>query len=113
MKRPKRLTAAAGALAARRLVRAENEQVPRFIPPSDLTALDPVWTSVYVTRNHGHPVFDTLYGQGSSFRVQPRMIKGAVTEQAGHIWRLRLRDGLLFHNNTPVLVRDCVASIRR
>jgi peptide/nickel transport system substrate-binding protein len=113
VKRRSFLKLAAGALAAPGLVRAEGESVLRFIPQSDLTALDPVWTSVYVTRNHGYLVFDTLYGQDSSFRVQPQMVEGAVTEQDGLVWRLKLREGLLFHDGAPVLARDCVASIRR
>jgi peptide/nickel transport system substrate-binding protein len=87
--------------------------VLRFIPQADLTALDPVWTSVYVTRNHGYLVFDTLYGQDSSYAVTPQMVEGATTGQDGRLWRLRLREGLLFHDGTPVLARDCVASIRR
>ncbi len=85
----------------------------RFIPQADLAALDPVWTSVYVTRNHGYMVFDTLYGQDSALRTQPQMVEGATTERDGLEWRLRLRDGLRFHDGTPVLARDCVASIRR
>jgi peptide/nickel transport system substrate-binding protein len=113
MKRRTFLTAAAGALAAPSLARAAGERVLRFIPQSDVTALDPVWTSVYVTRNHAYLVFDTLYGQDDAFRVQPQMVAGATTDQDGKLWRLTLRDGLLFHDGTPVLARDCVASIRR
>ncbi len=113
MKRRTLLTLAAGALAAPSIVRAESARVLRFIPQADLTALDPVWTSVYVTRNHGYLVFDTLYGQDSSFGVRPQMVEGATTEQDGRLWKLRLREGLLFHDGTPVLARDCVASIRR
>jgi peptide/nickel transport system substrate-binding protein len=41
------------------------------------------------------------------------MVEGHTVEQNGRLWRLRLRDGLMFHDNTPVLARDCVASIRR
>jgi len=91
----------AASLAAPALVRAEGERVLRFIPQADLTALDPVWTSVYVTRNHGYMVFDTLYGQDSSFRVQPQMVEGATTDQDGLTWRLILREGLRFHDDTP------------
>ena len=43
-----------------------ESRVLKFIPQADLTALDPVWTSAYVTRNHGYLVFDTLYGQDSA-----------------------------------------------
>ena len=72
---------AAGALGAPALVRAEAARVLRFIPQSDVTALDPVWTSVYVTRNHGYLVFDTLYGQDSALRIQPQMVDGAYRRE--------------------------------
>jgi peptide/nickel transport system substrate-binding protein len=113
MKRRHFLRAGAGCLALPHLARAESARVLRFIPQADLTILDPVFSSVYVTRNHGYMVFDTLYGQDSAYRAQPQMVEGATTEQDGRLWRLRLREGLLFHDNTPVLARDCVASIRR
>jgi peptide/nickel transport system substrate-binding protein len=113
MRRRDVLKLGAGALAAPRFARAETERVLRFIPQADLTILDPVWTSVYVTRNHGYLVFDTLYGQDSAYRAQPQMVAGATTENDGKLWRLTLRDGLMFHDGTPVLARDCVASIRR
>ena len=107
-------SAAAGAtLAAPHLARSEASRVLRFIPQSDVTALDPVWTSVYVTRNHAYLVFDTLYGQDDALRTQPQMVAGHTIESDGLVWRLRLRDGLMFHDGTPVLARDCVASIRR
>lgn len=105
--------AVAGPLAAPALARAETERVLRFIPQADVTALDPVWTSVYVTRNHAYLVFDTLYGQDHTYAIQPQMVEGHTLEQDATLWRLRLRDGLLFHDNSPVLARDCVASIRR
>jgi peptide/nickel transport system substrate-binding protein len=34
-------------------------------------------------------------------------------EDDGKRWIIRLRDGLRFHDNEPVLARDCVASINR
>ena len=113
MKRRTLMQLAAGALAAPAIVRAEPARVLRFIPQSDVTALDPVWTSVYVTRNHGYCVFDTLYGQDETSRIQPQMVDGHTVEDGGKRWTLTLRDGLMFHDGTPVLARDCVASIRR
>src|SRR5258708_6508075 len=41
------------------------------------------------------------------------MGEGVVTEDDGKRWRLTLRPGLKFHDGTPVLARDCVASIDR
>ena len=51
------LAGTASALAAPSLARSEAARVLRLIPQADLAVLDPVWTSVHVTRNHGYMVF--------------------------------------------------------
>jgi peptide/nickel transport system substrate-binding protein len=100
-------------LAAPSIARAAGAGVIKFVPQADLAVLDPVWTTAYVTRNHGMMVFDTLFGQDGSFQPQPQMVEGAQTDQDGKQWKLTLRAGLKFHDGTPVLARDCVASIAR
>ncbi len=95
---------------------AQKQRVLKFIPQSDLAILDPVWTTAYVTRNHGYMVFDTLYGQAGqkgNFTATPQMVSGHTIESDGKVWKLTLRDGLMFHNGDKVLARDCVASIKR
>ena len=57
------LAASAATLAMPAIGQAENKRVLKFIPQADLAVLDPVWTTAYVTRNHGFMVYDTLYGQ--------------------------------------------------
>ncbi|WP_426960104.1 ABC transporter substrate-binding protein [Muricoccus radiodurans] len=101
------------ALAAPRIGLAQAGRVLRVAPHADLSILDPVWTLAYITRNHGFMVFDTLYGLDAEFQPQPQMVAGHAVEEDGRLWRLTLRDGLIFHDGTPVLARDCVASIRR
>ena len=85
----------------------------RFVPQADPAILDPIITTGLVTRNHGFLVFDTLYGVDEQFRPQPQMLDGHVVERRRARWTMRLRDGLRFHDNTPVLARDVVASLRR
>jgi peptide/nickel transport system substrate-binding protein len=41
------------------------------------------------------------------------MIDTYERDEDGLNWRFKMRDGLGFHDGTPVTVRDCVASIRR
>ena len=94
-------------------VRAQPAKVLRFVPRNDLDIVDPVWTSTYVTRNHGYLVYDTLYGLDESFRPRPQMVDGHTVEADETVWNLTLREGLRFHDGEPVLARDCVASIRR
>ncbi len=107
------LAGATAALAAPRIARAQPSRLLKFVPQSDLTILDPVWTTAYVTRNHGLMVFDTLYGIDASYAAQPQMVAGHVVEDDGRRWTLTLREGLRSHDGERVLARDCVASIRR
>ncbi len=84
-----------------------------FVPQANLTSLDPIWTSATVTRNYGYMVFDTLFGTDDALVPRPQMAEGSTTEDGGRRWTIRLRDGLVFHDGTPVLARDCVASLQR
>ena len=116
MQRRTFLAASAAALALPAVVRAQGKRVLKFIPQSDLAIVDPVWTTAYVTRNHGYMVFDTLYGQTGQkggFAATPQMVAGHTVEDGGKTWKLTLRDGLMFHSGEKVLARDCVASIKR
>ena len=107
------LAASATALAVPHIVRAQSSRVLRFIPQSDLSVLDPVWSAAYVVRNHGMMVFDTLYGLDATYQPQPQMADGHRIEDGGKTWHITLRDGLAWHDGEKVLARDCVASIRR
>ena len=37
------------------------ESVLRVIPHADLKNLDPIWTTAYISRNHGYMIYDTLF----------------------------------------------------
>jgi peptide/nickel transport system substrate-binding protein len=105
--------AAAATLARPALAQPAAARVLRYVPQSDLTVLDPVFTTAYITRHHSMMVYDQLYGLDSTLKPQPQMVEGHVVEQGGLFWRFTLREGLLFHDGEPVRGRDCIASIRR
>jgi peptide/nickel transport system substrate-binding protein len=107
------LQAAGAILAAPALAASDKDRMLRFMPQVDLVTLDPHYSMTNVTRNHAGLVFDQLYGTDSHQQVQPQMAEGHVMEDGGTRWRIRLRDGLRFHDGEPVLARDCAASIRR
>src|SRR5271169_4222931 len=95
--------AAATTLAAPHLALAADQRVLKFTPQADLAILDPIWTTATVTRNHAFLVFDTLFGQDASFKPSPQMAAGASADADGKTWTIKLRPGLMFHDNTPVL----------
>lgn len=111
-------TAATAMLAVSRawtLARAATpeEKTLRFIAQANLRILDPIWTTAYITRNHGYMVFDTLFAIDSEFVPHPQMVGDYDLSPDKLTYRFKLRDGLAFHDGSPVRSVDCVASIRR
>ena len=109
--------AAAAMLAAGLLAPAAHAQtsgkIIRFIPEADLRSLDPIWTTAYITRNHGYMVYDTLFALDEHFKPQPQMV-GTWTVSADKLtYTFTLRDKLKFHDGTPVRSADCIASLER
>jgi peptide/nickel transport system substrate-binding protein len=92
---------------------ADRAKTLVFVGVADLNVVDPVVTGARPTRNAAYLVFDTLYGIDTEWKAQPQMVEGHIVEEDGLTWNLKLRDGLRFHDNEPVLARDVVASIRR
>src|SRR6266700_7557036 len=79
---------------------------------SDLRVIDPIMTTAYITRDHGYMVYDTLLATDSSFKVQPQMADWKVSDDK-LTYNFTLRDGLKWHDGTPVKAADCIASIER
>ena len=116
MKRRSLLAAAGASIASRAIAQPAIGGRARtlvHVPQSNLTSLDPVWTTAAATRNHAHLVFETLYGRDSKLNARPQMLEGHLVEDNGLRWTMKLREGLRFHDGEPVRARDCVASIRR
>jgi peptide/nickel transport system substrate-binding protein len=95
------------------LAAAANTRLLKFIPQADLALLDPIQSPALVTIMHACMVFDSLYGLDEAYKPQPQMVEGHTIENDGKLWRMTLREGLKFHDGTPVLARDAVASVQR
>ena len=113
MRRRDLMAASAAALAAPRLAAAQGARTLKFVAQASLAVLDPIWSTGFVTRNHGLLVWDTLYGWDENLVPQPQMVDGHVITDDGKTWTLTLRDGLRFHTGEPVLGKDVVASLAR
>ena len=92
---------------------ADAQVTLRVVPTSDLKILDPIWTPAYTTRNHGYLIYDTLFAMDEQGEIRPQMVEIYIqsADKLTHVFRLR--DGLLWHDGTPVTAEDCIASIRR
>src|SRR6202045_2786052 len=79
---------------------------------SDLRVIDPLFTTAYITRDHGYMVYDTLLATDANFKIQPQMADWKISDDK-LTYTFTLRDSLKWHDGTPVTAEDCVASLKR
>ena len=92
---------------------ASAETELRVVPHSGLKILDPIWTTAYITRNHGYMIYDTLFAMDPDGNVQPQMVDSVSRSDDGKTVTITLRDGLKWHDGAAVTATDTVASINR
>lgn len=85
----------------------------RWVPATDLSVLDPVFTTAGITACHAMQVFDTLFGLNAQYQPQPQMLERFVVREDQLQWTLHLRAALSFHDGSPVVAQDVVASLKR
>ena len=109
-------TTAAAAIAAAfafTTAPAQAQTTLRVVAHSDLKIVDPIWTTAYITRNHGYMIYDTLFAVDEKNEVKPQMVDKWSVSDDRLTWKFTLREGLLFHDGQPVTSEDVIASIRR
>lgn len=92
---------------------ASADEVLRLRMNGDINTLDPIATTNFTIRNASYLIYDTLFALDASYQVQPQMAEGYTVSDDGLIYTITLRDGLMFHDNTPVTAADAVASLQR
>jgi len=106
--------AGSAALAlAPRVAGADDKKTLRFVQNGNLTILDPIWTTAYVTRDHGYMIYDTLFATDENNAVKPQMVDSHEVSADKLTWTFTLRGGLEWHDGKPVTAEDCVASLKR
>ncbi|AHC73423.1 putative oligopeptide/dipeptide ABC transporter [Candidatus Endolissoclinum faulkneri L5] len=93
--------------------KAYAEIILRAVMHSDLKIIDPIWTTAYMSTNYGYMVYDTLFAMDSKNIVHPQMVDTYVVSDDKLTYTLTLREGLKWHDGTPVTSDDCIASIKR
>lgn len=92
---------------------AQAETVLRVIPHADLQNIDPIWTTAYITRNHGYMIYDTLFAMDSDLNVTPQMVDTWSVSDDNLTYTFTLRDGLMWHDGAPVTTADVIPSLER
>ncbi|EHL95319.1 ABC transporter, substrate-binding protein, family 5 [Acetobacteraceae bacterium AT-5844] len=104
---------AAGALALATSIGSARAEPLKVVLEAEIVTLDPHFTSAYITRTFGYMVYDTLFAPDSAGTMKPQMVERWNTSDDGLTWNFTLREGLAFHDGSPVTAEDVVASLKR
>lgn len=85
----------------------------RVVPSSDLTVLDPMFSTAWISLISGEMIWESLFTWDSKLQPQPMMVDTWTAAPDGLTWRFVLRPGLRFHTGEPVTPADVIASTRR
>jgi peptide/nickel transport system substrate-binding protein len=111
------VAAVAGALVAGLLAGAPAQAQPtstlRVTMHADVRTLDPFWTTQTIAGIHGQMVYDTLFSSDADLQPQPQMVETWTVSDDRKVYTFKLREGLKFHDGSPVTSRDVVASMNR
>ncbi len=80
---------------------------------ADVRTLDPFWTTQTIAGIHGLMVYDTLFSSDDKLQPQPQMVDKWTVSDDRKVYTFTLRDGLKFHDGSPVTSKDVVASMNR
>ena len=90
-----------------------DERTLKAVMHTTLSVFDPVWTTANITLYHAGMIYDNLFSMDANLKPQPQMVGRWSLSNDKKTYTFELRDGLGWHDGTPVTAADCVASIRR
>ncbi|MDZ7801930.1 MAG: ABC transporter substrate-binding protein [Trueperaceae bacterium] len=80
---------------------------------ADPVGLDPHITNATSTRNMLENVYDTLVAFDSSLQIVPGLAESWEASDDGLTWTFTLREGVTFHDGTPLTASDVAFSLNR
>lgn len=90
-----------------------QQKVLRAVMHADVRTLDPIWTTQTIAGIHAMLVYDTLFGNDDDLNPQPQMVGKFEVSEDKLTYTFTLRDGLKFHDGSPVASKDVIASLKR
>lgn len=96
------------------IVRADGHGTTlRYAVSSIPKTTDPHFRTGIQVRTVSFAVYDMLFAMNDKFETSPQMVDTWTVSDDKMTYNFTLRDGLKWHDGTPVTAEDCVLSIRR
>jgi peptide/nickel transport system substrate-binding protein len=85
----------------------------RIVSQASIPTLDSVWSFATTAIAVSQHLYETLYGWDSEIVPRPRMADSFTLSSDGKTYTFNLREGLTWHDGTPVTSEDVTTSLER
>ena len=86
----------------------------RVVSQASIKSLDPDFCTSYVCwQPSAGPILENLFTQAADFSTQPMLVDSWDISDDGLIWTINLRDGITFHDGTPLTSEAAILSTER
>ena len=86
----------------------------RVVSQASIKSLDPDFCTSYVCwQPSAGPILESLFAQGADFSTQPLLVDSWDISDDGLTWTLNLREGITFHDGTPLTSEAAILSTER
>ncbi len=85
----------------------------RVVSQASVPTLDPAYGGAYVTTAVSSHIYETLFGWDANIDDKPIMVDTWTTSDDGLTWSFTLREGVKFHDGTPVTADDVRSTFER
>jgi peptide/nickel transport system substrate-binding protein len=93
--------------------KAQGQKTITAVMQADVKIFDPIVNTADITSRFALMVYDTLFSLDQNLVPQPQMVGKYELSADALTYTFVLRDGLKFHDGTPVTAEDVVASLKR
>ena len=86
----------------------------RTVSQASIKSLDPDFCTSYVCwQPSAGPIIESLFTQGADFSTQPQLVESWDISDDGLTWTINLREGITFHDGTPLTSEAAILSTYR
>jgi peptide/nickel transport system substrate-binding protein len=85
----------------------------RIVSVGSVQSFDPLWTTASSTYNVANSILEAIFAQTADYGMGPVLADSWNLSPDGMKWTIKIRDGVKFHDGTPLTTKEVVGTLRR
>lgn len=85
----------------------------RVVSVGSVQSFDPLWTTASATGNVTSTILEGLLANTADYGLGPVLLDSWTTSPDGLTWTFKIRDGVKFHDGTPLTTKEVIGTLNR